>query len=168
MSDLTRLEAAVAGLESLPSDEETADYLGRLDKMLRSVESQVWLMADIGTEDECWPWSGGTSTGYGRLWVPGVGHVPAHRISYEALRGPIPAGLVIDHLCRNRACINPAHLEPVTLKENILRGEGMAARRARQTHCKRGHPLSGANLYRYRDGRRDCRACWSIRKKERG
>src|ERR1044072_9284041 len=88
--------------------------------------------------DCCWEWTAGMNQyGYGRFTLTGPREtsqkVQAHRYSYEQLVGPIPEGLVLDHLCRNRACVNPDLLEPVTLKENILRGNGMGARWARRT-----------------------------------
>jgi hypothetical protein len=85
--------------------------------------------------------------------------VGAHRWSYEALVGPIPPGLEIDHLCRVRNCVNPSHLEPVTKAVNILRGESMSARHARQTHCKSGHPFDAENTRMTTDGQRRCRTC---------
>lgn len=83
-----------------------------------------------------------------------------HRTSYEVFRGPIPVGLVIDHLCRNRLCCNPDHLEAVTFRENIRRGESVMAQKARATHCLKGHPLSGDNVYILpKNNTRRCRKC---------
>lgn len=83
-----------------------------------------------------------------------------HRLAWEEVRGPIPAGLVIDHLCRNRACYRIDHLEVVTQRENILRGEGATAVHARKTQCPQGHPYSGPNLYvEPSTGKRRCRTC---------
>jgi hypothetical protein len=104
-------------------------------------------------DNGCWRWMGALDThGYGQLRVDYV-LVGAHRASYEAFVGPIPAGLVIDHLCRVRDCVNPGHMEPVTNLVNILRGEGFSARNARKTHCKRNHPLSADNVYPNHPGR---------------
>lgn len=69
-----------------------------------------------------------------------------HRTYYERFRGPIPDGLTLDHLCRIRCCVNPDHLEPMPLRENILRGEGTSARHARRDACLRGHPYTPGNI----------------------
>ena len=86
-----------------------------------------------------------------------------HRLAYELVKGPIPQGLHIDHLCRNRICVNPDHMEPVTLVENVMRGESIFAKQARQTHCKRGHEFDEANTYVYKTGNRQCKKCMNLR-----
>jgi len=104
----------------------------------------------------CWLWLGFLDKwGYGRF-----GRILAHRIAFSALVGPIPEGLELDHLCGERQCVNPAHLEPVTHEENMRR------RSATQTHCKNGHEYSAENTYLRPNGRRDCRACIRHRVRE--
>lgn len=111
----------------------------------------------------CWLWSGPIDgDGYGSFTFGGSRGRRAHRWSYEAHRGTIASGLVVDHLCRVRSCVNPAHLEPVGIGENVLRGVGHTARNAQKTHCDRGHLLEGANVrIRLRGDRtwRECRVC---------
>lgn len=87
-----------------------------------------------------------------------------HTVAYIEKHGAIPEGMVLDHLCRNRACINPDHLEPVTQRENILRGEGVAAKNAQKTHCKHGHQFTKENTYLYQ-GKRLCRECRRLHEK---
>jgi hypothetical protein len=112
----------------------------------------------IVDETGCWLWIGTLSaSGYGVL-ATGKRQHKAHRVSYERHVGPIPDGLGLDHLCRVRNCINPAHLEPVTTRVNVLRGTSFAAVNAVKTHCAQGHEFAGANLRHYR-GERICRAC---------
>lgn len=111
----------------------------------------------------CWLWTRAyDGPGYGRLLVGGR-KTGAHRLSYEAFVGSIGPGLQVDHLCRNRACVNPSHLEVVTSRINTLRGQGPSAQHARKATCRRGHPYSGANL-RVWAGRRYCHACSLNRK----
>jgi hypothetical protein len=112
-------------------------------------------------QNNCWLWAGNCKPdGYGRLWDTAINrYVYAHRLIYEALVGPIPDSLQLDHLCRVPQCINPEHLEPVTQRTNILRGNAPPARHARKKHCKYGHPLSGDNLVISYRGHRQCKAC---------
>lgn len=111
----------------------------------------------------CIEWTGRIDRyGYGQFGPGGrnVANVGAHRWSYEHHVGPIPAGYQVDHLCRNRKCVNPDHLEAVTPRENVLRSASPASANARKTHCSEGHPLSGDNIYSYPDSyKRVCKTC---------
>lgn len=138
--------------------------------------------ADIGLpahkvrvdESGCWLWTAGHhELGYGMLSVRVVrdGRAVrttrmAHRISYTTAKGPIPEGLQIDHLCRVPACVNPAHLEAVTIRENLMRGVGVAAKNAAKTHCHRGHEFTPENTRTTFQGgapKRVCRECGNAR-----
>jgi len=110
------------------------------------------------SDDGCWLWHGGLFFGgYGSYFFNGKS-MRAHRVTYTVLIGEIPTGLCIDHLCRVRHCVNPEHLEPVTLRENILRGESVSAKAAKVTHCPQEHPYLGENL-RTAHGYRTCWEC---------
>ena len=111
--------------------------------------------------DGCWHWCSNTTkriNGYGRINRDGRMQL-AHRYLYEHYRGPIPDGLTLDHLCRNRLCVNPHHLEPTTARENALRGVGPTAVNAKMAICRRGHPFNDANTYYTKSGSRQCRPC---------
>lgn len=127
---------------------------------------------DVRGAEDCWPWTGGMQNqGYGRFGSDGQ-TFRAHRLAYEMAVGPIPDGAHLDHACHNkdaecaggngcqhRRCCNPAHLQPATLVENVMRGKSEAALNARKTHCKRGHPFSPENTRLTAGGRRRCMTC---------
>lgn len=112
------------------------------------------------TDTACMPWPGAINEqGYGVIARQGKSAKRAHVAMWVEAFGPVPEGLVLDHLCRNRCCVNVNHLEPVTPKENTLRGEGPTAVNARKAVCDKGHPLDGENLDYHRLGYRRCREC---------
>ena len=123
----------------------------------------------IQDKKSCWEWQCALSKkGYGSCSTK-TGSTTAHRLSYIFFRGRVPKKMVIDHLCRNRKCVNPNHLEIVTNKENILRGFGACATYARQTHCMRGHQYDSGNMVMRKDKKgteRVCIICERIRAKK--
>ena len=131
--------------------------------------SRLYVAEDRGYESACWVWQGARQpNGYARMGRYGKGHL-AHRFMYEQHIGPIPDGLVLDHLCRVRECVNPAHLEPVTHVENSARGVDVGKRRnppTLATHCRNGHEYTPANTHHATRGR-VCRACHRDRERER-
>ena len=129
-----------------------------------TAKARFWAKLDK-TESGCWEWVGNIlQSGYGQIAITHTHMELAHRFAYELLVGPIPEGLQLDHLCRVRHCVNPDHLEPVTARENVLRGNGIAAQSARQTHCIHGHPFDEGNTYLTKRGWRQCRTCTKLRK----
>jgi len=119
-----------------------------------------WNLVQLG-DSGCWEWkSAAEKRNYARFQVGGKMWL-SHRYAYHVLIGPIPDGLVIDHLCRNPPCVNPAHLEAVTHRENTLRGNGACAVHARKTQCPRGHPYDEANTRMIAGGR----TCWICTRK---
>lgn len=118
-----------------------------------SVETRFWNKVVISTG--CWEWLGRHDRdGYSRF-----GSGLAHRFVLGLVGRSVPTGLTVDHLCRNRGCVNPDHLDVVSLQENIRRGEGIQAKNARKTHCVHGHPFTRENTYIRPNGDRKCRRC---------
>ena len=118
----------------------------------------------------CWIWQGRLSArGYASIRVDRSWSTSAHRASYFLAHGYVENNLDIDHLCRVTSCVNPDHLEAVTHRENILRGDTFAARHAAKTHCPKGHPLSKNNLVEYdlKKGMRKCKTCTYARNESR-
>ena len=140
--------------------------------MEQALVQKFW--SNVEKTPNCWIWRAGLKNdGYGNFQYGGrlnKTQVQAHRVAYILTKGDIPEGLQLDHLCRNRACVNPAHLEPVTCQINLLRGQTTTAANSRKSHCPQGHEYTPENTYLYerQPGRflRYCKACWySPRKK---
>lgn len=126
------------------------------------METRFWSKVDASAS--CWVWiAASAGKGYGKYTtkIDGRWTYPyAHRYAWESLVGPIPEGMILDHLCKNRKCVNPDHLEVVTYQDNNLRGAGIARANADKMHCPSGHPYDNENTYVYRGGRM-CKACQS-------
>jgi len=142
------------------------DKLSMLNQFITKLPPRFWSKIYV-LEDGCWEWRASrTKAGYGRFRIGSVTQrtrtmLLAHRLAYEALVGALPNGYECDHLCRNRACVNPSHVEPVSHRENCLRGQSAPAHNARKTHCSKGHPFDEVNTYRWKSKPhyRRCRKC---------
>jgi hypothetical protein len=146
---------------------EATEKRGKWVRTIKPVQDRFWPKVDKNGPDyngtPCWVWTGAHSKGgYGQIrGVNGTVTLYTHRWSYEHHKGPIPDGLHLDHLCRNRSCCNPDHLDAVTNGENTRRGVGAAAQHARQTHCKNGHLFDAENTIPSGDKGRRCRTCYN-------
>jgi hypothetical protein len=129
-----------------------------MERLPKRIQQKI-LLSPAG----CWLWTAAKKpTGYGVYSTRSPGHKKtwnAHRYVYEYLIGPIPEGLSLDHLCRVRHCVNPQHLEPVSIRTNLLRGQGTTGAKSRQTHCIHGHIFDAANTSIRPNGTRTCKRC---------
>jgi hypothetical protein len=131
-----------------------------IDTARYSVDSFFAKTKQVG---DCLEWQGSRyKNGYGKLGRVGI---VAHRIAYELTRGKVPTNMCLDHLCKNRLCVNPEHLEVVTLVENVMRGDSQHAKNARKTHCKQGHEFTPDNTYTppRKPNSRYCKKCQRLR-----
>lgn len=141
--------------------------------MTHAQRVEGWLRRCVVDANGCWIWPGAKFRGgYGNVGVVDADgrrrNAGLHRVAYEYLVGPIPERMDLDHVhergCRSTSCCNPAHLEPVTRRENLLRGDTISARRAATTHCPAGHAYTDENTMRSSRGQRSCRACRRARR----
>jgi HNH endonuclease len=133
---------------------------------MRTVADRIEASVTRVTETGCWVWQKAlTELGYARIGLKGKAR-HAHKVSYETFVGPVPKGLELDHVCKVRCCVNPAHLEPVTRYENMRRSSVWQYRKVK-THCQRGHELVGDNVYTAPSlgNKYLCRACKNMRQR---
>jgi len=152
----------------MSTDLATQDLAGVVEQVvvggdLSKLSAKFWSHVIPEPNSGCWLWDGSLRDGYGLFRVESYGRVTnAHRVAYQLCVGPIPEGLILDHLCRMRQCVNPAHLEPVTNSENIARGETGITNRSK-TRCPAGHPYTTVNSA----GSRVCYPCSNTRMRRR-
>lgn len=137
-------------------------------KYSNDVLARFWKKVNKDAPGGCWLWTAScVADGYGQFNKGSKQMVRAHRFAYEACVGPIPDGLTLDHLCRVRGCVNPAHLEPVSMRVNIMRGQSSGAVNARKTHCIHGHEFTPENTQTSQSrGWRRCLTCFRVRDRE--
>lgn len=144
---------------------------GHKPNIIMGLPERFWSKAvidDRGFSTPCLIWAAcRSSAGYAKFNAQGNRVEYGHRLAYEALIGPIPEGLVVDHLCRNRACVNPDHLEPVGRGENVMRGETLTAANHIKTHCPQGHEYTPENTRVSKNGHRRCLTCDRARDRAR-
>ncbi len=132
-----------------------------------NISNAARFLRKVELRGDCLIWTGAINpAGYARFWLNG-GARQAHQVAYQAKNGLIPGGLELDHLCRNRACVNVDHLEAVTAQINQLRGYGVSGINARRTECIRGHVFDEANTYVNPIGQRKCRICQKVGQRRR-
>lgn len=118
----------------------------------------------VNVVDNCWEWTDSLQRGYGYFKLKGK-YCLSHRLSYKLFNGDLDDNLTIDHLCRNRKCVNPEHLEQVTIQENVVRGFGPTAINSKKTHCIRDHEFTIDNTFIRKSGGRTCRICKRFKEK---
>lgn len=129
-----------------------------LAKKLGTLEDRLLRSISVHPVTGCFEWVATFRRAYGAISIRHKLYA-AHRVAYETWVGPIPDGLTLDHLCRNPRCVNPLHLEPVTMRENVLRGDSLPAKNIVKTHCIRGHAFDDTNTYHRARGSRTGRQC---------
>ena len=146
------------------SETISAHYMQRAMRVIQKLPERFMARVEKDASTGCWFWLGQLMpNGYGTFGIFRRNFY-AHRVAYALWRGPIPSAHDVDHLCRVRRCVNPNHLEAVTRRENLYRGNGPLVMKRLRTHCIHGHPFDAVNTYIYR-GMRHCRACGAARQK---
>lgn len=146
---------------------ERAKHGKQIIDLSRSNKTRFLEGISIDKNGGCWQWTWPADRGgYARFKAAGVREM-VHRLAYRLFIGAIPHGLTIDHLCRNRVCVRPDHLEAVSMRTNVIRGDTITGRNHRKTHCPRGHAYDLLNTYRDPSGRRHCIICERARSVDR-